>query len=211
MSLPANKRSVITLYSGVSDPYSHRVRIVLAEKGINVDIVEINSKEVPEDLLHLNPYGTCPTIVDRDLVLYEPGIIVEYLDERFPHPPLLPVYPVARAKSRQMMYRIERDWYPLMEKIETGSEKEVKIARKQLQDSLFSLAPLFVGKPFFLSDELTLVDCYMAPLLWRLPKLGIELTGTAKPIKAYADRLFKRPAFRGSMTETEVDLETAAA
>jgi len=207
MALPANKRSVMTLYSGTNDPYSHWVRLVLAEKGINVDIIEISNGELPEDLLHLNPYGTFPTIVDRDLVLYEPNIIVEYLDERFPHPPLLPVYPVARAKSRQMMHRIERDWYPLLQKIETGSnEREIKAARKQLQDSLISLAPLFGNKPYFLSDEFTLVDCYIAPLLWRLPKLGLELPTSAKPIKTYAERLFQRPTFKASLSEAELEL-----
>lgn len=206
MALPANKRSVMTLYSGTFDPYSHWVRLVLAEKGINVDIIEVNPGELPEDLLHLNPYGTFPTIVDRDLVLYEPNIIVEYLDERFPHPPLLPVYPVARAKSRQMMHRIERDWYPLLRKIETANEREAKTARKQLQDSLISLAPLFGNKNYFLSDEFTLVDCYIAPLLWRLPKLGLELPSSAKPIKTYAERLFQRPAFKASLSEAEQEL-----
>lgn len=206
MALPANKRSVMTLYSGMLDPYSHRVRLVLAEKGINTEVVEVNPDELPEDLLHLNPYGTIPTIVDRDLVLYESNIIAEYLDERFPHPPLLPVYPVARAKSRQIMYRIERDWYVLLKQLEHKNEKEGKAIRKQLQDSLISLAPLFSGKPYFLSDELTLVDCYMGPFLWRLPKLGIELPAAAKAIKTYADRLFKRPAFKASMTEAELEL-----
>jgi RNA polymerase-associated protein len=206
MALPASKRSVMTLYSGIADPYSHWVRLVLAEKGVSVDIVEVHPDEIPEDLLHLNPYGTFPTIVDRDLVLYEPNIIVEYLDERFPHPPLLPVYPVARAKSRQMMYRIERDWYDLLKRIEGGNEREAKAARKQLQDSLTSLAPLFVGKQYFLSDEFTLVDCYVAPLLWRLPKLGLELPSAAKAIKAYAERLFKRPTFKASLSEAEQEL-----
>lgn len=207
MALPVNKRSIMTLYSGVSDPYSHRIRLVLAEKGINVDVVEINPAEPPEDLLHLNPYGKFPMIVDRDLVLYEPGIIVEYLDERFPHPPLLPVYPVARAKNRQMMHRIERDWYILAHQIENGNEREAKTARKQLQDSMVSLAPLFAGKPYFLSDEFTLVDCYIAPLLWRLTKMGIELPAAAKNIKAYAERMFKRPTFKASLTEAELELE----
>ena len=206
MALPANKRSVMTLYSGANDPYSHWVRLVLAEKGINVDIVEVHNNELPEELLHLNPYGTYPTIVDRDLVLYEPGIIVEYLDERFPHPPLLPVYPVARAKSRQMLHRISRDWYSLLNKIDSANEKESKAARKQLLDSLISLAPLFGNKPFFISDEFTLVDCYIAPLLWRLPKLGLELPAAAKPIKAYAERIFQRPTFQASLSETEQEL-----
>lgn len=207
MALPANKRSVMTLYSGVNDLYSHRVRIVLAEKGINAEVIEItNPRDLPEDLLHLNPYGTFPTIVDRDLVLYESNIIVEYLDERFPHPPLLPVYPVARAKSRQMMYRIERDWYPLMQSIELGEDTEANIARQQLINSLISVAPLFSGKPFFLSDELTLIDCYVMPLLWRLPKLGIELSQVGKPIQVYAERLFKRSTFKSSLTEAELEL-----
>lgn len=205
MALPANRRSVMTLYSGAMDPYSHRVRLVLAEKGINVDIIEVNYGDLPEDLLHLNPYGTFPTMVDRDLVLYDSGIIVEYLDERFPHPPLLSVYPVARAKSRQMMHRIERDWYSLLYKIENSTnEREVKAARKQLQDSLASLAPLFGNKPYFLSDEFSLVDCYIAPLLWRLPKLGLELP---KAIKSYAQRLFQRPTFRASLSEAELEQE----
>lgn len=208
MAIPANKRSVMTLYSGSNDPYSHRVRLILAEKGVSVDVIEVNPEELPEELLHLNPYGTLPTIIDRDLVLYETNIIAEYLDERFPHPPLLPVYPVARAKSRQMMYRVERDWYLLAKRIESGSEKDAKFARKELQDSLVSLAPLFTGKPYFLSDELTLVDCYVAPLLWRLPRFGIELSAAAKPIKNYAERLFKRPTFKASLTETEVEINT---
>jgi stringent starvation protein A len=206
MAFPVNKRSVMTLYTGGSDPYSHRIRIVLAEKGISADVIEVADGQPPEDFLHLNPYGKLPMIIDRDLVLYEPGIIAEYLDERFPHPPLLPVYPVARAKNRQMMHRIERDWYPLAQQIENGNEREVKAARKQLQDSLISLAPLFANKPYFLSDEFTLVDCYLAPLLWRLTKLGIELPKTAKIIHTYAERMFKRPTFKTSLTETEQEL-----
>jgi RNA polymerase-associated protein len=206
MAIPANKRSVMTLYSGSSDPYSHRVRLILAEKGVSVDVIEVNLEEPPEELLHLNPYGSLPTIIDRDLVLYEPNIIAEYLDERFPHPPLLPVYPVARAKSRQMMYRVERDWYLLIKRIEMGGEKEIKAARKELQDSLVSLAPLFAGKPYFLSDELTLVDCYVVPLLWRLPQYGVELPTSAKAIQNYAERLFKRPTFKASLTESEMEI-----
>lgn len=209
MGLAINKRSVMTLYTDPGDSYCHRIRLVLAEKGINAEIIEVLPGELPEDLLHLNPYGTVPVIVDRDLVLYEPNIIAEYLDERFPHPPLLPVYPVARAKHRQMMHRIERDWYSLMKKIENYPEKEAKSARKQLLDSLLSVAPLFAGKPYFMSDEFTLVDCCIAPLLWRLPKLGLELPNTAKSIKAYMQRVFDRPTFKTSLTEVEQELATA--
>lgn len=206
MAVPANKRSVMILYSGEHDAYSHRVRLVLAEKGVNVDLITVNPQALPEELLQLNPYGTFPTLIDRDLVLYEANIITEYLDERFPHPPLLPVYPVARAKSRQMVYRIEYDWYSLLKRIESTNEQDANVARKLLLDSLVSLAPLFAGKPYFLSDEFTLVDCCVAPLLWRLPQLGIELPAAAKPIKAYADRLFKRPTFKTSLTEAELEL-----
>lgn len=208
MAFPVNKRSVMTLYTGVSDPYSHRIRLVLAEKGINAEVIEVTPGQLPEEMLHLNPYGTLPMIIDRDLVLYEPGIIAEYLDERFPHPPLLPVYPVARAKNRQMMQRIEREWYPLAQQIENSAERDAKTARKQLQDSLISLAPVFANKPYFLSDEFTLVDCYIAPLLWRLPKLGIELPKAAKTIQTYAERMFKRPTFKSSLTETEQELSS---
>lgn len=206
MALPANKRSIMTLYSGIHELQSHRVRLVLAEKGVNVDVIEFNPSEVPEELLQLNPYGTVPTLVDRDLVLYEPNIIIEYLDERFPHPPLLPVYPVARAKNRQMIYRIERDWYQLLHRIEKGDERDAKAAQKKLQDSLVSLAPLFAGKPYFLSDEFTLVDCCIVPFLWRLSRLGIELPAAAKAIKGYTERLFKRPTFKTSLTEAELEL-----
>lgn len=209
MALSASKRSVMTLYSGISDLYSHRVRLVFAEKGVNVDVINVSPTETPQELLEINPYGTFPTLIDRDLVLYETNTIIEYLDERFPHPPLLPVYPVARAKSRQMIYRIERDWYSLLPCIENsaGNEREAKIARKQLQDSLMSLSPLFAGKPYFLSDEFTLVDCCIAPLLWRLPKLGIELP--SKAIKDYAERLFKRPTFKISLSEADLELASS--
>lgn len=200
------KRSVMTLYSGSTCPYSHQVRIVLAEKGVSVDILITDVENPPEELIELNPYHTVPTLVDRDLVLYQSNIIMEYLDERFPHPPLLPVYPVARAKSRLMMYRIERDWYKLMNDIESGNTKASEIARKELRDNLVSLAPLFGDMPYFLSDEFSLVDCYLAPLLWRLPTYEIELPNSANAIKQYAKRLFQREAFQASLTEAEREL-----
>src|SRR3990167_8730198 len=151
------KRSVMTLFSAENDVYSHQVRIVLAEKGVTVDIISADPNDLPEDLLELNPYGTLPTLIDRDLVLYETRVIIEYLDERFPHPPLLPVYPVARAKCRLMMYRVEQDWYQLLSKIQQGNVKEVEKARKELRDGLVSLAPVFAEMPYFLSEEFTLV------------------------------------------------------
>ena len=162
---------------------------------------------VANDLLALNPYGTVPTLIDRDLVLYESRIIMEYLDERFPHPPLLPVYPVARAETRKMMHRIEKDWYSLMHKIEAGDELES--ARAQLLESLTSLEPVFADKAYFLSDEFSLLDCALAPLLWRLPKLGVEIPDGNMAIMAYMQRLFKRESFQQSLTDVERQLRAA--
>lgn len=206
MAVPANKRSTMTLYSAASCPHSHKVRIVLAEKGVTADIVNVNLDKKPEELLSINPYGTVPTIVDRDLILYESNIILEYLDERFPHPPLMPVYPVARAKLRLMMFRIEKDWYSLYRTIKHGEPAEVEAAKKQLQESLISISPLFEGQPYFLSEDFTLVDCCLAPLLWRLPSMGIELGAKGKAITAYANRLFARSTFKASLTEYEEEL-----
>lgn len=202
------RRSIMTLYSGALDIYSHQVRIVLAEKGVNVDVINVDAHHASEDLLELNPYNTLPTLVDRELVLYQSPVIMEYLDERFPHPPLLPVYPVARAKSRLMMHRIDKDWYSLLHTIETTPEsKEAVGARKELQEALLVLAPVFNEMPYFLSEEFSLVDCVVGPLLWRLPHLGIELSAkAAKPIWHYADRLFKRDAFQSSLTEAEREI-----
>jgi RNA polymerase-associated protein len=201
------KRTVMTLYTDQSDVYSHQVRIVLAEKGVNVDIVSVDPKNPSEDLLNLNPYGTVPTLLDRDLVLFESRIIMEYLDERFPHPPLLPVYPVARAESRKMMYRIEHDWYQLMEAINLS--QNIEQAQADLKDSLMSLEPVFLDKPYFLSDEFSLLDCTMAPLLWRLPVLGIEIPASCKGLNAYMQRLFQRESFKTSLTETEKQMRVA--
>ncbi|ATG75230.1 stringent starvation protein A [Zobellella denitrificans] len=205
MAVAANKRSIMTLFSGADDIYSHQARIVLAEKGVSVEISQVEPGSLPEDMLELNPYGTVPTLVDRELVLYESRIIMEYLDERFPHPPLMPVYPVARGNSRLMMHRIEQDWYSLVERIQRGDRAEE--ARKELREALLAIAPVFAEYPYFMSEEFSLVDCYMAPLLWRLPSLGIELSGRgAKEIKAYMIRLFERESFQASLTEAERDI-----
>jgi RNA polymerase-associated protein len=202
------KRAIMTLYSGDLDIYSHQVRIVLAEKGVNVDIVNVDENNPSEDLLELNPYNTLPTLVDRELVLYQARVVMEYLDERFPHPPLLPVYPVARAKSRLMIYRIDRDWYSLYKTILEGNAKTIKTARNELKEGLLSLAPVFADSPYFLSEEFTLVDCCIAPSLWRLSSLGIEFpnSAAAKPVNEYMKRLFKRESFQASLTEAELEL-----
>jgi len=199
-----NKRSAMTLFTHKTSHRCHWVRFVLAEKAVTADFVEVDPNNRPEELLELNPYGMVPTLVDRDLVLYEPNIIIEYLEERFPHPPLMPVYPVARARSRLMISRIDRDWLSLVDKIVKGTE--VKQARKDLYDSLLSVASVFGDSPFFLSEEITLVDCSLATLLWRLPWLGIELPEQGKPIVKYAQRLFARPAFQASLSDAEKDM-----
>ena len=203
------KRSVMTLYSGPADLDSHQARIVLAEKGVTVDVLSATDVERPdEDLLALNPYGTYPTLIDRDLVLYDVDVIMEYLDERFPHPPLLPVYPIARAKSRLMLKRIESDWYGLARTIVSSEADAAKKdeARKALRDMLVTLAPVFAESNYFLSEEFTLVDCRIAPLLWRLPSLGVTLPPAAKSISKYEARVFNRDAFQVSLTESEREI-----
>lgn len=203
------KRSSMTFFSDPQSHYSHRVRIVLAEKGVTVDVVNVDPSNPPAELADLNPYNALPTLVDRDLVLYEPNIMMEYLDERFPHPPLLPVYPVARAQSRLMMWRVGRDWCSLVDRIEAGSHKEADQARKELRESLVASAPLFQEMPFFLSEEFTMADCCIGPLLWRLPVLGVELPEKGiKPLEQYMERLFERRGFRASLSEAEEDMRT---
>lgn len=212
MSVVPNKRSVMTLYSRSLCPYSHRVRIVLAEKGVTVDILDVEKNpKAREELNELNPYGSTPCLVDRELVIYTSEIIMEYLDERFPHPPLMPVYPVARARTRVMIYRINRNWYSLMDKIlkrDSLSPNELEEAQKELKESIVSIAPAFSDMPYFLSEEFSLVDCCIVPLLLRLPMLGIELPSQAKSVLLYAERMFQREAFVASLTESEKALLT---
>lgn len=209
MAIIANKRSIMTLYSSALDVYSHRVRIVLAEKGVSVDVINTDSNDKLEDLYELNPYGTVPTLVDRELVLYDSNIIMEYLDERFPHPPLMPVYPVARAKTRLMIYRIDREWGDLVRKIEKGKPDMVEAACKELRNYLIKLTPVFGSSPFFLNDEFSLIDCCIAPILWRLPAWGIILPPEARAIYKYAERIFARDSFQASLTEAEQELRKA--
>ena len=206
MALVANRRSVMNLFSSGTCPHSHSVRMVLAEKGITVEIVDVNIHQKQEDLLDLNPYNTVPTLVDRELVLYDPHTIMEYLDERFPHPPLMPVDPVSRARTRLAMYRIQQDWYELVPALESKGEKTSAKARKQLSDSLTSSAEVFAAKPFFLSDEFSLVDAIVTPIMWRLKKYRIELPRQAKPVADYAKRMFERESFQASLTEAEREM-----
>jgi RNA polymerase-associated protein len=204
-----NRRAVgMTLYSDATDHYSHRIRFVLAEKETTVDIISINPQHKPEDLADLNPYNSLPTLVDRDVCLYETKVIIEYLDERFPHPPLLTSYPVARALTRQYAYRIERDWCTLVDVIlHDDDDEKVLAARKELRESLISIAPIFVEKPFFMSDDFSMVDVMLAPILWRLPQLRIELPEKpCRPLLRYMDRLFAREAFVQSLSPTEKNM-----
>jgi len=203
------KRSSMTFFSDAGDQYSHRVRIVLAEKGVAVDVIDCTEDELPEDVAALNPYNSLPTLLDRELVLFESGVMMEYLDERFPHPPLLPVYPVARAESRLYIYRIQRDWSRYADTIlnKSGSDAEIEEARKELRDSLVAISPIFAEKPYFMSEEFSLVDCCIAPILWRLPAMGIELPeAQCKPLVKYMERLFARESFQESLSEVEREL-----
>jgi len=197
----------MTLFSRPDDPWSHRTRIVLAEKGIHVEVIDVGNAKLPEDLLDLNPYQSIPTLVDRDLVLYDSRIIIEYLDERFPHPPLMPVDPVTRAQFRLALFRIERDWYTLAQQIGDASDrKRAQEARKVLSDSVAASADVFKAKPYFLSDEFSLVDATIAPILWRLPQWQIDIPPEAQAVAKYASRIFARPTFRQSLSRTEQEM-----
>ncbi|HAV94082.1 MAG: stringent starvation protein A [Legionellales bacterium] len=200
------KKSSITCLSDVTgtDLSDHRARLVLAEKAVSYEVEYIDLDNPGDDFLNINPYHTLPVLIDRDLVLNQANIIIEYLDERFPHPPLLPVYPVSRAKTRLMIYRIEQDWYPLVDKIRANPDDTA--AKTALEGHLLKMAPAFKEMPYFLSQEFSLVDCTIAPILWRLPELGIELPEKAEPVKEYAQRLFQRESFKLSLSEAELEM-----
>lgn len=209
MAVVSNKRSIMTLYTSTSDLYGHQVRIVLAEKGVSVDYILVKQDEAHEVLAELNPYGTLPTLVDRELVLFNTSVILEYLDERFPHPPLLPIYPVARARARLMMCRIEKEWYSLANLILSASEPDevIRQAREDLTQSLLAVSKVFSDSSFFLSDDFSLLDCVLAPLLWRLDKMKIELPAAkSKPILSYMKKIFERESFLASLTEKDHEL-----
>lgn len=201
-----SKRSVMTLFSSPDHPDSHRVRIVLAEKGINYEVVYVDGNEMSEDLVDLNPYQTLPTLVDRELVLYDSRVIMEYLDERFPHPPLMPVDPVARARTRIAMVRLEKDWYSLADDIAGRSEKQRNKARKILRERLIAGSEVFAAQRYFLNPELSLADCTVIPILWRLRVWDLTLPASARPITDYATRMFRRPSVQASLSQVEATL-----
>ena len=197
----------MALYSSATSIDCHRVRFVLAEKGINVEIVDIDSEpSAGEDMAELNPYNEAPTLVDRDLVLYDAGVINDYLDERYPHPPLMPVDPVSRARLRLVHHRVLRDWYPLAVEIERLGGKKADKARKQLKEGIIAANELFQAADFVLSDELSLVDCTLGPLFWRLPAYDIDLGKAGPAVQGYIKTLFSRPSFKASLTSAEREM-----
>jgi RNA polymerase-associated protein len=201
----------MALYSADTSIHCHRVRFVLAEKGINVDIVNVSVDEsAAADLAELNPYNRAPTLVDRDLVLYDAGVINDYLDERYPHPPLMPVDPVSRAQLRLVHFRVLKDWYSLAYEIESSTGKKAEQAAKQLKEGIIAANELFSVSDYILSDELSLVDCTLGPLMWRLAHYGVKLGRPGASVEAYAHRVFSRPSFKSSLTQAERDLMLAS-
>jgi RNA polymerase-associated protein len=197
----------MTLYSDPVAFESHRTRIVLAEKGIGIDVASVDPAQLPEDLQHVNPYGSLPTLIDRDLVLYDSRVIIDYLDERYPHPPLMPVDPVSRAQFRLALYRIERDWYSVAAEMETTTDRrQLPRLRKQLKESILSSSEVFAARRFFISDDYSLLDATIAPILWRLGHWGIELGAPGQGIRRYMDDVFARRSFRASLTEPEREM-----
>ncbi|OAI16501.1 stringent starvation protein A [Methylomonas lenta] len=201
-----SRKSAMILFTSSNCIMSHCARLVVHEKGVPADIEFFDPNEPPEDLLELNPNGNSPTFVERDLVLYDARIIMEYLDERFPHPALHQMDPVSRANARMLIKRIDQDWYPLLDEIQLNGEKKAVKAKKMLKESLMSAAPVFDASPFFMSEEYSMIDCVMAPFLWRLPSIGIDITSLGKGITAYANRLFSRKAFQESLSREEFEL-----
>ncbi len=205
--LQTDKRPAMTLLSGPLDVFSHCCRIVLLEKGIDFGVEYIFAGDDPAKIGEYNPYGETPTLIDRDVALYGMWVIIGYLDERFPHPPMMPADPISRAKTRLMVSRLTRDWLqPVCNLGETSTPKPSVALRKSLHDGLLALSPIFSNQPYFLGAAYTLVDAYFAPLLWRLPALGIELPKQAEPLIEYGERLFKRPAFHASRSDQEIEL-----
>ena len=201
-----SRKSAMILFTSSNCIMSHCARLVVHEKGVPADIEFFDPNEPPEDLLELNPNGNSPTFVERDLVLYDARIIMEYLDERFPHPALHQMDPVSRANARMLIKRIDQDWYPLLDEIQLNGEKKAVKAKKMLKESLIAAAPVFDASPYFMSDEYSMIDCVMAPLLWRLPSIGIDIISLGKGITAYANRLFSRKAFQESLSREELEL-----
>lgn len=194
---------MMTLYSGTICPYSHRCRIVLFEKGMDFQVIDVDVFNKPEDLAVMNPYNKVPVLVERDLILYEANIINEYIDERFPHPQLMPADPVMRARARLFLHRFEQELFCHIEGLESGIAKNVEKARIAVRENLTQIAPVFSKQKYMLGDEFSMLDVAIAPLLWRLDHYGIQLDKDAMPLMKYAERLFSRPAYSEAMTPSE--------
>ena len=194
---------MMVLYSGTTDPYSHRCRFVLFEKGMDFEIRDVDLFAKPEDIALMNPYNEVPILVERDLILYESHIINEYIDERFPHPQLMPADPVMRARARLMLFNMEVELFSQIEALESGKEKQVERARQHVTDRLIELAPVFTKTKHMLGDDFTMLDVAIAPLLWRLDYYGIDMSKNAVPLLKYAERIFSRPAYIEALTPSE--------
>jgi RNA polymerase-associated protein len=194
---------MMTLYSGTTDPYSHRCRFVLFEKGMDFQVIDVDVFNKPEDLAVMNPYNTVPVLVERDLILYEANIINEYIDERFPHPQLMPPDPVMRARARLFLHRFENELFCHIPGLESSNAKVSEKARAAVRENLTQIAPVFAKQKFMLGDEFSMLDVAIAPLLWRLDHYGIQLDKEAAPLMKYAERLFSRPAYIEAMTPAE--------
>lgn len=202
-SSPVRARNGLTLYSALDDVVCHRVRLVLAAKGVPYDLVPVDPQAPPEDLIDLNPYQSVPTLVERDLVLYAALVVTEFLDERYPHPALMPMDPISRARVRLATLRIEHEWVPQVQAIQMGNKSQADAGRKRLSELLTAAVPLFKASKFFLNSEMSLADCAMAPIIWRLEALNIPLPKDGKAIEDYGNRIFRNPGFARSLTEAE--------
>ena len=199
-------RNALTLFSARDCVVCHRVRLVLAAKGVSYDLIPVDPANPPEDLVDLNPYHSVPTLVDRDLVLYAASVVTEYLDERYPHPPLMPVDPLSRARLRLAMLRMEHEWVPHVQSIQNGTKVQAEAARKRLRELVIAALPLFKASKFFLNPEMSLADCAMAPIIWRLDALGVGLPKDGKSVEDYGNRIFRNPGFARSLTPQEKNL-----
>lgn len=194
---------MMTLYSGSTDPYSHRCRIVLFEKDMDFEVIDVDMHKKPEEVASISPTGRMPVLVERDLVLTESNIINEYIDERFPHPQLMPPDPVMRARARLVLFNFEQDLFAHVNALEHSLSKASDKSRNEIRDSLSKLTPILTKQKYLMNDEFSMLDVAIAPLLWRLEHYGIELPKMAAPVLKYRERLFSRPAFINALTPTE--------
>jgi RNA polymerase-associated protein len=194
--------TMMNLYSGTTCPFSHRCRIVLYEKQMDFQVIDVDLFNKPEDIAVINPYNRVPVLVDRDLVLYESNIINEYIDERFPHPQLMPPDPIMRARARQLLFTMEHELFSHIEALEKNLKAAEK-SRLHVRDRLTELAPIFIKQKHMLGDEFSMLDVAIAPLLWRLDHYGIVLGKAAAPLMKYAERVFSRQGFIDALTPSE--------